>query len=239
MSNNSDLQTFAFDGLTVAIIDHNGEGWLTGDDIGKALEYSQPRDSIQNIFERNREVLEEYSVTIKLMATDGKQYDTRVYNEEGVIIIGFLSKQPKAIAFQKSAAKILKAYRHNTLPVQDSHAQQLMTTKDQLIDALQAQLTAQSYAHGAYKEKVSAYINHLTTQNAQLNRFADTKKEFQQADRMRLNRAIRAQSPIKDAEALEIAELFEQGQNVKQLSHWFYRSPAIIRRAIRQAGGVL
>jgi len=114
---NNQLQNLQFDGTPISVIDHNGEGWIAGEDIGLALEYADdPRNSIRKIFERNREELEEYSVTVKLTATDGKQYDTRVYNEEGVMLIGFLSKQPKAVAFRKWAVKVLKDYRHKQSP---------------------------------------------------------------------------------------------------------------------------
>lgn len=110
---NSQLQTFQFNNIPVSVIDRNGEGWMAGEDIGLALEYADdPKNSIRKIFERNRNDLEEYSVTVKLTATDGKQYDTRVYNEEGVMMIGFFSKQPKAVAFRQWAVKVLKAYRH-------------------------------------------------------------------------------------------------------------------------------
>jgi len=125
---NSPLQTFQFDGIPIQVIDQNGEGWMTGEDIGIALEYADdPKNSVRKIFERNRDELEEYSVTVKLTATDGKQYDTRVYNEEGVMIIGFLSKQPKAVMFRKWAVKILKAYRHK--PIADETAYQTLQQK--------------------------------------------------------------------------------------------------------------
>lgn len=112
---NTSLQTFNFEGAAVAIINHQHEAWMTGDDIGKALEYTEPRKRINSLFERNREELEEYSVDLKLRSTDGKEYATRVYNEEGVMLIGFLSKQPKAVAFRKWAVKVLKAYRAPSL----------------------------------------------------------------------------------------------------------------------------
>ena len=113
---NKSIQTLNFHSTSVAIIDHNNEAWMTGDDIGKALDYSNPRDSIQNLFERNRDEIEEYSVTIKLMATDGKQYNTRVYNEEGVMLISMFSNQPKAKDFRRWAVQVLKQQRQADQP---------------------------------------------------------------------------------------------------------------------------
>lgn len=137
------LQTFQFNDIPVSVIGQDGEGWMTGDDIGKALDYNHPRDSIQNIFERNREELEEHSVTIKLMATDGKQYDTRVYNEEGVMMIAFFSKQPKAAAFRKWAVKILKAYRNKELDQQNADADSKL--KHDLLNARNALSAQEAY----------------------------------------------------------------------------------------------
>ena len=109
----SELQTLSFNGLPVALIDHNNEGWFTGEDIGVALEYADdPKNSVRKIFERNQEELEEYSTTVKLTAVDGKERDQRVYNEEGVMMICFFSKQPKAAEFRKWAVMVLKNYRH-------------------------------------------------------------------------------------------------------------------------------
>lgn len=105
------IQESTFNGLPVSVFDHNQEGWFTATDIGQALEYKDPRDKVNQIFDRNREELEEYSVTLKLMASDGKKYDTRVFNEEGVMMICFFSKQPKAVEFRKWAVKMLRQYR--------------------------------------------------------------------------------------------------------------------------------
>lgn len=144
------LQTFQFDGIPVSVIDQNGEGWMVGEDIGKALDYSEHRDSISKIYERNRDELEEYSTTVKLTAVDGKERETRVYNEEGVMMIGFFSKQPKAVTFRKWAVKVLKTYRHPALipptgPLtlaQFNAAQQTLTTAQKHLNNTQVIVSA-------------------------------------------------------------------------------------------------
>jgi len=113
---NQSIQTYQFNQIPVSVIDHKGDGWMTGEDVGNALEYSTPRDSIKSIFVRNRDELEEFSVKVKLTSTDGKLYDTRVYNEEGVMMLAFFSTQPKAAAFRKWAVGVLKAYRSTGNP---------------------------------------------------------------------------------------------------------------------------
>ena len=73
--------------------------WLTREQIGQALEYQHPRDSIRKIHERNLERLSKFSVTVKLTSTDGKAYNTYLYSPKGVYEICRWSRQPKADAF--------------------------------------------------------------------------------------------------------------------------------------------
>lgn len=216
---NTQIQEFQFDGIAVAIIDHNGEGWITGDDIGQALEYSEPRDSISKIFERNREVLEEYSTTVKLTAVDGKERDTRVYNEEGVIIIGFLSKQPKAIAFQKSAAKILKAYRHKNLPAQDNQhlLNQLNEANQQLIDSQHTN------------------IKYLQEQLDSSQKALNGAMRLIEDEMDKVKRLKRARGKVSWLERQEIFDRHENGHDVAQLADWSGRSRAMIKKIL--AGG--
>lgn len=95
----------------IRYIEHEGQYWFTGEDIGTELGYEYPRESITKIFERNRGELEPFTVEVKLTSTDGKAYDTRVYNEEGVYIISMLARTDKARDFRVRVAGMLKALR--------------------------------------------------------------------------------------------------------------------------------
>lgn len=73
--------------------------YLTREQIGMSLEYSAPQEAIANIHFRHKDRLDQYSVNIKLISTDGKSYDTTVYNRKGVMEICRWSRQPKADEF--------------------------------------------------------------------------------------------------------------------------------------------
>lgn len=75
------------------------EPWMTRDQIGAALEYSNPRVAIAKIHARKKARLDKYSVVTKLVSPDGKTYDTTVYNRKGVMEICRHSDQPQADAF--------------------------------------------------------------------------------------------------------------------------------------------
>lgn len=63
--------SFRFNGLPLAAIPHDEDLWLTGEDIGRALEYAQPRKAIKKLYERNTEELDRYSTILKLPVSYG------------------------------------------------------------------------------------------------------------------------------------------------------------------------
>ncbi|WP_304672583.1 BRO family protein [Neisseria bergeri] len=104
-------QTTVFHGNTpVSIIDHQGRFWLTAEDVGRCLGYGQgnERDGITRVYNRHiDEFLSEDSVTVKLTATDGKGYDTRVFSKTGCIKLGFFAGTKLAKEFRTWAARML------------------------------------------------------------------------------------------------------------------------------------
>lgn len=126
-------QLTEFNGHPLEIIQHQDEVWFNKEQIGGALGYADPRKAINKIYLRNQTELDEYSVGVKLGSTDGKQYETRIFNEEGVMLLTMLSRQPKAAEFRRWAVKVLKAYRHSepVAPVIDDSL--MVISKDDMI----------------------------------------------------------------------------------------------------------
>jgi phage antirepressor YoqD-like protein len=77
----------------------NKEVWMTRKQIGEALEYSDPQKAIDKIHAKQKERLDLFSVTTKLVGTDGKLYDTYLYSAKGVFEICRRSRQAKADEF--------------------------------------------------------------------------------------------------------------------------------------------
>lgn len=101
-----------FNGVLVDFYrDENNDVFMTREQIGTALEYAQPRKAIDKIHQRNKERLNKFAVGVKLGATDGKKYDTTVYNSRGVYEICRYSKQPKANAFYDWVYEVLETIR--------------------------------------------------------------------------------------------------------------------------------
>jgi prophage antirepressor-like protein len=110
---------YEFNRQPVPMHRHEGDLWVTSEHIGAALGYAEPNRAITKIYNRNREELDLHTCTPKLVhqAEDGieQRRSVRCFNEEGIMIITMLSRQPKAAEFRAWAVKILKAYRHGEL----------------------------------------------------------------------------------------------------------------------------
>lgn len=76
--------------------------WMTREQIGTALEYTDPRKTIGKIHERNKDRLDSLSTVVKMSTVEGKRTVMRevvCYNLRGVMEICRYSTQPKANAF--------------------------------------------------------------------------------------------------------------------------------------------
>src|SRR5690625_4860511 len=89
----------------------NNDVFMTREQIGQALGYANPKKASENIHARNRNRLDGFSVTHKMRATDGKEYNTVIYNEKGIYEILRYSKQPKADAFYDWVYDLLSKLR--------------------------------------------------------------------------------------------------------------------------------
>lgn len=91
------------------------EPFMTREQIGVALDYKNPRDAIKDIHSRNQLRMDKFSVKRKLRSTDGKEYETILYNKHGIYEICRKSNQPKADAFFDWIYSLLDAFEKGQL----------------------------------------------------------------------------------------------------------------------------
>jgi hypothetical protein len=98
------------------IIHQDGRYWLTAEQIGTALGYSEPRKSIVNLFNKNREELAPYQAVISLMTTSsddgrgGGVKDVTIFNTDGAMLISMMACTPRASAFRREVLALLKRW---------------------------------------------------------------------------------------------------------------------------------
>ena len=91
----------------------NDDILLTREQIGSALEYRDPINSLAKIHQRHKDRLDQFSVVDKMSSTDGKEYDTCLYMQKGVMEICRWSNKPKANQFMDWCWDVIEKYRHN------------------------------------------------------------------------------------------------------------------------------
>ncbi len=98
----------------------NDDILLTREQIGMALEYKNPDVSLSMIHKRHKSRLDVLSVVTKLLSTDGKEYETTLYTQGGVMEICRWSNKPKADMFMDWVWDIIEKYRNNELDTSQS-----------------------------------------------------------------------------------------------------------------------
>ena len=91
----------------------NDDILLTREQIGTALEYTNPDDALSKIHKRHKDRLDQFSVVAKLSSTDGKEYDTYLYTQKGVMEICRWSTKKKANQFMDWCWDVIEKYRNN------------------------------------------------------------------------------------------------------------------------------
>ena len=97
------------------IILEDGRYWMTAEEVGKALGYKDPKQSIFNLYQRNKDELQPYKGIIKMVypsASDGRGggvQETLVFNTDGMWLAAILAKTHKAKKFRKFIVNMLKA----------------------------------------------------------------------------------------------------------------------------------
>lgn len=88
---------------------------MTREQVGKALEYSNPRKAIAKIHERNADRLDKFSGVVRLTSPAGGTQETIVYTAKGVYEICRFSRQPKADEFVDFVWDTIEAIRKGTI----------------------------------------------------------------------------------------------------------------------------
>ena len=95
----------------------NKDIFMTREQIGRALDYSNPTIAISKIHKRHKQRLDEFSVVTSLVSTDGKTYETTIYNEKGIYEIIRRSAQPKADEFYDWVYDLLSKLRKREIEI--------------------------------------------------------------------------------------------------------------------------
>lgn len=157
------IKSADFGGVQCDFYGKSNEIFMTANQLGECLQYSEPIIAINKLVNRNKYLKNpEFSALTKLVSTDGKQYNTRVFTEDGIYEVAFLSKTEKAKEFRAWVRGILKSLRSGkTKLVGMSEYQKMMAeTRQQNARIRSAQILtrlAEKYDGTTYQQVLNAY----------------------------------------------------------------------------------
>ena len=146
----------------------NDDILLTREQIGQALEYSDPMNAIYKIHKRHQDRLDNLSICL----SDGLGHEIYYYNERGIMEICRWSNSKKANLFMDWVWDIIEKYRHNELqsqpnlqPLIDSLSilTQTITTMQQDINILKESQTTKKLPEKKYSRWKTNTFNKLNT----------------------------------------------------------------------------
>ena len=142
----------------------NDDILLTREQIGQALEYSDPMNAIYKIHKRHQDRLDNLSICL----SDGLGHEIYYYNERGIMEICRWSNSKKANLFMDWVWDIIEKYRHNELqpnlqPLIDSLSilTQTITTMQQDISTLKESQSAKKLPEKKYSRWKTNTFNKL------------------------------------------------------------------------------
>lgn len=146
-----------------------GDIIMTAEQIGSALGYSNPRQSIINLFNRNKSRLDKYSDETKLISTDGKEYVTRIFSEQGIYGLIFLSNKQKAVEFQEWVYGVISSIRKNGFYMQTTDVQvpELLQKVNELENKIESFITITSYEARILQKAINRRVYEVVKEQEQ------------------------------------------------------------------------
>lgn len=193
----------------------NNDILLTREQIGIALEYTKPTQALSMIHKRHKDRLDNLSVINKLLSTDGKEYETILYTQRGVMEICRWSNKPKANQFMDWVWDIVKKYRNHELTttqqIDMTPITEAITSMSQVITTLTTNMTVmQQDIQNLKQSQINRYLLEKRYPSAWYKKIAPKYKmlmEYFDCDRKELYSSIYKE--LEDMYNVDIDQIHE------------------------------
>lgn len=156
------IKSAKFGEIQADIYSRNDEPYMTAEQLGSCLGYSNARKSINTIVNRNQYLKEkEFSAGIKMISPRGDTQNTRIFTEDGIYEVTMLAKTEKAKKFRSWVRKLLKSLRKGDakLVSMTEYQQMMMQTRAENAKIRKAQILTRlaNQYDGTYKQVLNAH----------------------------------------------------------------------------------
>lgn len=150
-----------FNAVEFTTFTRNGQPWIRGYQIGRALGYDKPEVSIPQLYTRHADEFTDEMTAVVKLPTEGGEQDVRIFSLRGCHLLAMFARTPVAKAFRKWVLDVLDTLERERQPdaLPDS-----VTASDQahihaVVDAKVKMLPA-SVQRKAYMELWSRFNRH-------------------------------------------------------------------------------
>lgn len=111
--------------------------WLTQDNIAMLFGVQRPAITkhLKNIFKSGELKKNSVGSTMELTANDGKKYNTKIYNLDAIIAVGYRVNSKRATEFRQWATKVLKQYLLNGYAINERRILEIKASIDDLVSS--------------------------------------------------------------------------------------------------------
>ena len=98
-----------FHGISVSIIDHSGQKWLTAEEAGLCLGYTAANASggVRKLYERNRDEFTDADACRVNLTRQGQSRGMLIFSLAGCNLLGFFANTPRSKEFRAWAKQVL------------------------------------------------------------------------------------------------------------------------------------
>jgi len=97
-----------FNGTSIEITDYNGQHWLTAEQVGIAIGFSQPRKGINKLFNRHADEFTEEMTCVVNVGTQGQSRQIRIFSPRGAWMLAMWAQTDKAKDFRTWVLDVLE-----------------------------------------------------------------------------------------------------------------------------------
>lgn len=148
-----------FQNTTFDVVDHNGDPWLRGLQIGGALGYARPDHAIWKLYETHKDEFTDSMTCVVKIPTEGGEQDVRIFSPRGCYALAMFARTKVAKEFRRWVLDVLESIRttgqyiaqpYSANPTDTLTVEQADVLRQLLTDAAKARFPDDGKKQGAF-----------------------------------------------------------------------------------------